>query len=85
MASSLPGQIENRVSYFADLRADLSPAGRVAVVEPRTRGFGSLVSPAGHATETDVLRAEMEEAGYRLEESYDFLPVQNLLIFRPSG
>ncbi len=75
--------IDDRVAYFSRLRTDLASDGRVAVVEPRDRGFGRLVSPAGHATPRDVLQDEMEAAGYRLESSLDFLPVQNLMIFRP--
>lgn len=77
--------IANQESYFADLRRDLSPEGRVAIVEPRAQGFGSFLSPAGHATLREDLVREMEQAGYRLEQGFDFLPVQNLLIFRPSG
>ena len=75
--------IDDRVAYFSRLRTDLAPDGRVAVVEPKDHGFGSLVSPGGHATARDDLLGEMEAAGYRLESSFDFLPVQNLMIFRP--
>ena len=74
--------IRDRVSYFSHLRADLSSNGRVAIVEPRDHGFGSWVSPSGHATPRDELIAEMESAGYRVDASFDFLPVQNLLVFR---
>ena len=77
--------IDDQVAYFDRLRTDLSPGGRVAVVEGRSRGWAKWVSPAGHATARDELVAEMEQAGYRLEESYDFLPIQNLLIFRPTA
>ena len=75
--------IDAHVAYFARLRADLSPAGRVAVVEARPDGWGMWVSPAGHATPRDALIAQMREAGYRLDERHDFLPIQHLLIFRP--
>lgn len=75
--------IGGQIDYFSRLRADLSSTGRLAIVEPRGRGFASLVSPGGHSTPVDELVAEMTRAGYRLEESFDFLPVQNLLVFRP--
>lgn len=74
--------ISDRVSYFSHLRADLTSDGRVAIVEPRDHGFGSWISPSGHATPRDELIAEMESAGYQVEASFDFLPVQNLLVFR---
>lgn len=75
--------IGERVDYFAALRADLTTDGRVAIVEPRAHGFGRLVTPGGHATPAAELIAEMDRAGYRLDQHFDFLPVQNLLIFRP--
>lgn len=77
--------IGGRVEYFSRLQGDLASGGRVAIVEPRAHGFGRLVSPAGHATPAGELIAEMERAGYRLDRSFDFLPVQNLLVFRPAG
>ncbi len=77
--------IGGRSDYFRRLQADLAEPGRVAIVEPRDRGFGKLVTPGGHSTPAAELVAEMESAGYRLERSFDFLPVQNLLIFRPAA
>ena len=75
--------IDDQVAYFDHLRGDLSPDGRIAIVEGRPEGFGKWVSPAGHATPYEDVVAQMEEAGYGLDESHDFLPIQNLLVFRP--
>jgi hypothetical protein len=52
----------------------------VAIVEHRGEGF--LARLFGHATGDDVIRREMEAAGYRLDAAHDFLPRQSFLVFR---
>jgi ubiquinone/menaquinone biosynthesis C-methylase UbiE len=74
--------LEDRPAYFTRLRRSLREGGRVAVIEYDGSGlFGWLF---GHATAADVIRRELESAGYRLERAYDFLPRQSFLLFAPS-
>jgi len=75
--------IEDRPAYFARLRADLSPRGRVAVIEPDADlgGVLSLFLDDGHESSAESVVAEMRAAGYRPVASHDFLPVQIFEVF----
>ncbi|MCY3730198.1 MAG: methyltransferase domain-containing protein [Rhodospirillaceae bacterium] len=79
--------IADRAAYFARLRADLSPRGRVAVIEPDADlgGLPGVFVPDGHASRVSDLRREMGAAGYRPVRSYDFLPVQIFEVFAPGA
>jgi arsenite methyltransferase len=70
--------IEGRDAYFKLAAKALAPGGRVAIVEFRENdGFFSK----DHATQTSIIRSEMEAAGYRLLADHDFLERQAFLIF----
>jgi arsenite methyltransferase len=74
--------MQNRVTYFARLRPALKPEGRVVLVDMPPGGFGPG-SAADNPT-LDQVRAEFEQAGYRLTRSWDFLlPRQFFVEFRP--
>ncbi|MEE9609366.1 MAG: methyltransferase domain-containing protein [Myxococcota bacterium] len=79
--------IEDRPGYFAKLRGDLSPTGRVAIIEPNAdlTGLMGLLSEEGHESSGAEIVEEMREAGYRPAESFDFLPVQVFEVFAPEG
>ncbi len=73
--------LEDRPAYFQRVLADLSPRGRVAILElsdatwfPRT---------FGHHTPKETIVAEMAEAGYALDRDHDFLERQHFLTFSP--
>ncbi len=71
--------IDGRVDYFAQLKEQLTPEGRIAVVDFRlssTRGPDHKLPPK-------TVETEMEAAGYELSQRHDFLPDQYLLVFRP--
>jgi SAM-dependent methyltransferase len=70
--------LENRSDYFSRARQYLRPGGRVAIIDYNGEGWFPL---ARHATPREEVVSEMEEAGYRLEEEFDFLPKQNFLVF----
>ena len=75
--------IDNRPTYFSQLRSDLRQNGRVAIIDLRgdLTGIARLfVSPA-HRTPSKQLYEEMDEAGYERIGSFDYLPVQNFIIF----
>jgi ubiquinone/menaquinone biosynthesis C-methylase UbiE len=71
--------LDHQTEYFRRVRGALAPGGRVAIVE--LRGEGWLGRFFRHSTRKDVLQREMEAAGYRLAQQFDFLPRQHFLIF----
>lgn len=75
--------IENRPAYFARLKQDLAPGGRVAIVEPNLEltGVLSYFVHIEHASTIDAVRAEMRAAGYRETAAPDILPVQFVVVF----
>ena len=64
--------LEDRSAYFEGVRGDLAPGGRVAILD-YDGSKGWFASLAGHHTKPDVLRSEMETAGYRVVDEPDFL------------
>ena len=82
LVSSVYHHIEDRVPYFARLRGDLAPGGRVAILEPAT-GLASLMlllSPF-HAVSVAEMREEMAAAGYQHVASHAFLPAHSFEVF----
>lgn len=74
----LPG----RTTYFSKVRASLTPAGRVAIVDFRKDSPDG--PPVEFRFEPEQIISEMRQAGYDLESRHDFLPRQHFLIFRPA-
>jgi ubiquinone/menaquinone biosynthesis C-methylase UbiE len=77
--------IEDRPDYFARLRSDLGPGGRVAVLEPdgELTGLLSLFLDEGHTGTAAAVGEDMRAAGYRHVKSLDFLAIQIFEIFEP--
>ncbi|HEV8095427.1 MAG TPA: class I SAM-dependent methyltransferase [Burkholderiales bacterium] len=73
--------IPRRSRYFERLKSALRAGGRVAIIDFR------LDSPTGpppkHRIPPEQVKAEMERAGYRLQEEPGFLPHQYFLVFAP--
>lgn len=73
--------IGSRAAYFAGVRPQLRPGGRVAIIDFRKDAPGE--GPPAHFRFTpDQITAEMTAAGYVLEASHDFLPRQHFLVYR---
>jgi ubiquinone/menaquinone biosynthesis C-methylase UbiE len=79
--------IENRPEYFRRLKKDLSPGGRVAIIEPNEDlgGVLRLALDAGHTSSAPVVEDEMRQAGYQVDTRGDFLPVQIFRVFVPDA
>jgi len=73
--------LTNRSVYFAQLLPRLRAGGRVVIIDYRPSGWFAKLF--GHATPADVIRKEMEAAGYVVERQHDFLPKQHFLVFVP--
>jgi ubiquinone/menaquinone biosynthesis C-methylase UbiE len=71
--------IGDRVAYFANARKYLLPSGRVAIIDLDGRAW--LEGLMGHYTPSDTIKREMQQAGYTLEQEFDFLDRQSFLIF----
>jgi ubiquinone/menaquinone biosynthesis C-methylase UbiE len=71
--------LSDRAAYFRSAVRYLRPHGRVAIIDYTPTGFAWLF---GHATAKEVIRQEMETAGYRLIEEFDYLSKQHFQVFR---
>jgi len=67
-------------NYFANLKKYVKPDGRVAIIEPKKKGFG-FVALFGHHTSQESIVRTMEKAGYFTEEIFEFLPDQTFTLF----
>jgi ubiquinone/menaquinone biosynthesis C-methylase UbiE len=76
--------IEGRTAYFDRLRTDLKEDGRVAIVDLKGSPFIKLIGHDEHSTAMESMQKEMRDAHYLEEQVFDFLPIQNFLIFRHS-
>ncbi len=70
--------LPDRTAYFRSLARALRPGGRIAVIEHKDSGW-----LFGHATPKETVLREMEAAGYRVIQEFDFLPQQHFLVFSP--
>lgn len=74
--------VDDRSAYFARLKDQLKPGGRLAVIDFH------LESPHGPPramrVEPDQVRAELNDAGYRVVAERRFLPYQYFLVFEPA-
>lgn len=76
--------LEDRATYFRNVKSALKPGGRVAIIDfyPDERS-GNLGFPKRHLIARETVIQEMAEAGYRLEREHTFLPRQYFLEFVP--
>ncbi len=72
--------LPDRVAYFRNLRRSLTSTGRVAIIDFR-KSAPDGPPPEFRFTPQEI-DAEMTKAGFRLEQSHDFLPRQHFLVFR---
>jgi len=72
--------IENRVEYFSKVAGSLKNGGRLVIVDfyKKELPYGP---PPHHKLAKEIVISELEEAGYKLLRSHDFLPYQYFLEF----
>ncbi|MEA1992881.1 MAG: class I SAM-dependent methyltransferase [Euryarchaeota archaeon] len=74
--------LPERGEYFKNLKEILKPEGKIAIIEYTPGGF-NFRRIFGHYVERETIVREMEEAGYTVKESFDFLPEQSFTVFSP--
>jgi SAM-dependent methyltransferase len=72
--------IGNRIPYFAKLKSALRPGGRLAIID--FKAVSPIGPPVEHRILPEKVTEELAAAGYKLEESHDFLPRQYFLVFK---
>jgi SAM-dependent methyltransferase len=75
--------IDNRVAYFARLKASLRPNGRLAIVD--FTAASSEGPPRDHRIPSEQVTSELDAAGYKLVTTHGFLPRQYFLVFQAKG
>jgi ubiquinone/menaquinone biosynthesis C-methylase UbiE len=73
--------LQDRVKYLGRLTSLLRRGGKIAVVEYRRSSAFSFRGLFRHYVPVEVITREMAEAGYKLDQSYDFLPDQSFMMF----
>jgi SAM-dependent methyltransferase len=80
--SSVYKEIDGRSAYMTTARQALKNKGRVAIIEYRVDAKAPGPPRKYRLPEQQVI-AEMEAAGFRLVERFDFLPREYSLVFEP--
>jgi arsenite methyltransferase len=70
-------RIPQRMPYYQALTAGLNPGARVVVIDRKL----PAAFPAATAVTDLVVKAELRLAGFRLVQSFTFLPYQYFLVF----
>jgi ubiquinone/menaquinone biosynthesis C-methylase UbiE len=71
--------LRDRAEYFRKLRNFLKSDGRIAIIE-RAKPL-TLHGFFGHYLPRETIMSEMEEAGFMVDQEFDFLPGQVFIIF----
>ena len=75
--------IEARSDYFARVRLDLAPGGRVAILELNDQSW--FPRTFGHMTSKQTIVEEMTAAGFELVADFDVVERQHFLVFAPAN
>lgn len=73
--------LPNRVEYSRNLAGLLRPEGKVVIIEYKRGGLFSFRRIFGHYVPREIIVEEMNQAGYQLKQSFDFLSKQSFAIF----
>jgi ubiquinone/menaquinone biosynthesis C-methylase UbiE len=78
--------VKERVAYARKLKEALAPGGRVVIIDFRydPEAKREFAPPIEQQVARETLDREMAEAGFVVAESYDFLPEQYFVVYRPA-
>jgi ubiquinone/menaquinone biosynthesis C-methylase UbiE len=74
--------LQNPERYFSAIKAFLKADGRIAIIDHLPTRSLNFVNLFGHTTPLGTIEKHMRAAGYRLAESFDFLPNQSFTIWQ---
>jgi ubiquinone/menaquinone biosynthesis C-methylase UbiE len=74
--------LRDREEYFRRAAKYLRPGGRLAIIEYEKYGWVQRIFP--HYTDPELIRSELEAAGYRRVKAFDYLERQSFQIFEPA-
>lgn len=78
--------LENRPTYFSDVKIALKDGGRIAIVDfYHDERSGNVGFPRRHLVPRETVVEDMRQAGYRLLREHTFLPRQYFLEFVPAS
>jgi ubiquinone/menaquinone biosynthesis C-methylase UbiE len=78
-------EIQNPASMLEELRNDLSPRGRIGLVEYRLEGPTARHIRLEHRMSPGHVLAEWIPAGFELEKQIETMPSQHVFIFRAAS
>jgi ubiquinone/menaquinone biosynthesis C-methylase UbiE len=81
--SSVYKEINGRTDYMKKIKKALKPGGRVAIIEFRPDNL-TAGPPLDMRLYPEQVIQELSPAGFTLVKSYDFLPKEYFLIFKPT-
>lgn len=73
--------LSDRVRYFEQLKEFLKPGRRVAIIDYKPWKFRIFRKIFKHYTSPETIKAEMEQAGYKIAEDFNFLSKQSFMVF----
>ncbi len=73
--------LSDRVDYFSSLKRFLKPTGTVTIIEYKEGKSFTFRGIFRHCVPKKIIKHEMDEAGYFLEDEFDFLPEQHFTIY----
>jgi ubiquinone/menaquinone biosynthesis C-methylase UbiE len=71
----------NRINYFKILRNSLKENGKLIIIEHNGKGIFNFNKIFGHYVKPEIIKEEMEKAGYKIYKDYDFITQQSFIIF----
>lgn len=71
--------MDDRVTYFSQLKKVLKSNGRIAIIDYTPDGI--LTKLHGHYIDPALILKEMQNAGYSIIKTYNFLTTQSFMIF----
>jgi arsenite methyltransferase len=75
--------LENRVELMKDYRKKLKANGRLAIIEYKAGGsIFSFRRLFGHNVPKKKIIYELEQAGFKTTQEYDFLPEQSFTVYK---
>lgn len=73
--------IQDKETYFAKLKSFLKPNGRIVIIDYKKTETFNFINLMKHYVEENLIISTLENAGYKITDSYDFLSEQSFNIF----